>query len=254
MKTRKIVLAIALCVGVMIFLGTCTTTRSPLPEVAVETWDYVILGSSTGTYWAEYYGALVESDLGVKLIYHNYFVSGQRLWELLRDIRIDETLRGDIKKAELITLGVGAGDMCYYIAEYIAGGLNDQNRVGEELDKFRETYDTILTELLSVTSTADTIIRTMDFYYPPYIRRDQEKGTYNQTMRYWQEFNRCIIEVARKHGIPVAKVFQTFHGPDGNDDPTEKNYIHKDGDHPSEEGMKVIAEEFRKLGYGYASP
>ena len=93
----------------------------------------------------------------------------------------------------------------------------------------------------------------MDFYYP-YVGRDREKGIYDQTKRYWQEFNESIVEVARKHGIPVAKVFQAFHGSDGTDDPVKKNYLDQDGRHSSEEGMRVIAAEFQKLGYEYAAP
>ncbi len=79
MKTRKTVLVIALSVGVLLFLGTCVTTKTeaPLPDVAGETWDYVILGSSIGTWWAEYYGDLIESDLGVKLNYRIYYTPNQ---------------------------------------------------------------------------------------------------------------------------------------------------------------------------------
>jgi lysophospholipase L1-like esterase len=111
----------------------------------------------------------------------------------------------------------------------------------------------MLTELLSLTSPTDTIIRTMDFYYP-YVVKDQERGIYDQTKRYWQEFNKCIIQVSRNHGVPVANVFEAFHGSSGNEDPGERGYLAWDGKHSSEEGMKVIAEEFRKLGYGYAAP
>jgi len=255
MKTRKIVSAIAVGVGVLLLLGTCVTTKMETapPELAAETWDYVILGSSIGAWWAEYYGDLVESDLGVKLVYRNHWAPGQLVWELLRNIRIDETLRSDIKEAELITIGVGINDMFYEIETSVAGGLVDKDRLSKKLDTLRETYDTMLTELLSLTSPTDTIIRTMDFYYP-YIGRDQEKGIYSETKRWWQEFNKRIVEVAGKHGIPVAKIFEAFHGSGGNDDPAEKNYLDADGRHSSEEGMKVIAAEFHKLGYEYASP
>jgi lysophospholipase L1-like esterase len=253
MKTIKIILAIALFIGVLIFLGTCATIKTPLPDVTGETWDYIILGSSIGTWWAQYYGDLVESDLGVKLIYRSYYESHQSVFGLLKNIRNDERLRGDIQKAEVITIGVGSADMFYAVTNFGAGGQNDQTRLKEEVNTFRETYETMLTELLSLTSPTDTIIRVMDFYYP-YVGRDQEKGIYNQTKRSWQRFNKCIIQAARKHGIPVAQVFQAFHGSHGNDDPAEKGYLDPDGKHSSEAGMKVIAEEFRKLGYGYASP
>lgn len=253
MKTRLKAIAIALCVGVLIFLGNCSTTETALPDVAGETWDYVVLGSSIGTWWAEYYGNLIEADLGVKLIYHDYYVGSQPVSGLLKNIRNNGRIRENIKKAEVITIGVGNADMEIVTTIWGAGGENDRNKRKGELKRFRETYDSMLTELLSLTSPTNTIIRTMDFYYP-YVGRDKEKGIYDQNKRYWQSFNKVIVQAARKCGIPVAKVFDAFHGPQGKDDPADKDYLGYDRAHPSEEGMKVIAEEFRKLGYQYASP
>jgi lysophospholipase L1-like esterase len=255
MKTRKTVLVIALGVGVLLFLGTCVTTKTetPLPEVAGETWDYVILGSPIGTWWAENYGALMGSDLGVKIVYHSYSVHGQSVEQLLQSvIRYDE-LREDIRTAEVITIGSGFVDMYVDAIMGYTLGAYDRQEMEQNVKAFRETYNSMLDEVLTLASPSDTIIRTMDFYYP-YVGYDQEMGIYNQTKRYWQKFNKCIVQAARKRSIPVAKVFQAFHGPDGKDDPAEKGYLDRDGKHPSEEGIKVIAEEFRKLGYEYASP
>jgi lysophospholipase L1-like esterase len=257
MKTGKIILAIALFIAILLFLGTCVTTETPLPDVAGETWDYVILGSSIGTWWTPFYSTSLRNDLGVKLSNHTYFVPYQSAYGLLENIRNNEGLREDIRQAEVITIGVGSGDMLDAITKFGAGCQNDGTRLTEELNRFRETYVSMLTELLSLTSPTDTLIRTMDFYYP-YVGRDQEKGTYNENKRYWQEFNKCIIQASQNCGIPVAKVFEAFNGPHGNDDPAKKGYLAGAGTgnglHSSQEGMKVIAEEFRKLGYGYASP
>ncbi len=249
MKITKTALCVVLAFGVLIVLTNCDTIKTPRPDVTSETWDYVILGSSIGTWWAEHYGDLVESDLGVELIYHDYYVGGQKVSELLFNIRNIERLREDIQKAEVITIGVGCADMFYVIT---SGFIKNPKRIEEKLDEFRETYDSMLTELLSLTSPTDTIIRTMDFYYA-YVGSDQA-GEYNQNKQIWQEFNKCIVQVSQKYGIPVAKVFEAFHGPQGNDDPAEKGYLLLYDIHSSEEGEKVIAEEFQKLGYEYASP
>jgi lysophospholipase L1-like esterase len=253
MKIRKTVAFIALGAAFLLVLGTCATTAPEAPESDVETWDYVVLGNSVGAWWAEDYGDLVESDLGVKLVYRNHWAPGQMVWELLRDIRVDETLQADIKEAELITIGVGCSDMFWEIESYVDSGLVNQGGMSKKLERFRETYDTMLTELLAFTSPTDTIIRTMDFYYP-YVRRDQERGIYDETKRWWHQFNECIVDTARKHGIPAARVFEAYNGPDGNDDPREKGYLYPDDRHSSDEGMKVIAREFQKLGYQHASP
>jgi lysophospholipase L1-like esterase len=255
MKTVKIVFVIVFILGVLLFFGTCVTTKTetPLPDVAGETWDYVILGSSIGTWWAEYYGDLIESDLGVKLIYHDYYVSAQPVSGLLENIRNDERLREDIKKAEVITIGIGFADMYIDAIRGYTFGSYDRQEMEQKVKAFRETYDSMLDEVLSLASPSDTIIRVMDFYYPD-VGKDQEEGIYKQNKRYWLKFNKCIIKSARERNIPVANVFTAYNGLDGNEDPVEKGYIADDRLHPSEDGMDVIAEEFRKLGYGYASP
>ena len=253
MKTRKTVLVIALGVGVLLLLGTCVTTETLLPDVAGKTWDYVILGSFIGTCWAENYGALMESDLGVKIVYHSYSIIEQTVGQLLQNVIKNDELREDIRTAEVITIGSGFADMYVNaIMGYTLGAYNRQE-MEQKVKAFRETYNSMLDEVLTLASPSDTIIRTMDFYYP-YVGKDQEKGIYNQNKRYWQKFNKSIVQAARKRGIPVATVFAAYNGLDGNDDPVDKGYIAGDRLHPSEEGMKVIAEEFRKLGYEYASP
>jgi len=253
MKTRKTVLVIALSVGVLLFLGTCVTTKTPLPDVTGETWDYVILGSSIGTWWAENYGALMESDLGVKIVYHSYSAHNQSVGQLLQGVIRNDELREDIRTAEVITIGSGFADMYVDAIRGYTLGAYDRQEMEQKVKAFRETYNSMLDEVLTLASPSDTIIRTMDFYYP-YVSYDQEKGIYNQTKRYWQKFNKCIVQAARKRGIPVANVFAVYNGLDGNNDPVDKGYITYDRFNPSEEGMKVIAEEFRKLGYEYASP
>jgi hypothetical protein len=202
MKTGKITSAFALSLGVLLFLGTCVTTETPRPDVAGEIWDYVILGSSIGTWWAGYYGDLIESDLGVKLFYRRYYRAGQPVSSLLKNIRNDERLRGDIQKADVITIGIGYTDMDYLVSTYGAGGLvaDDRRRLKEGLDTFRETYDSMLTELLSLTSPTDTIIRTMDFYYP-YVGKDQEKGLDKQNNRHWQSLKDWDMNMLHRNPI-----------------------------------------------------
>ncbi len=81
--------------------------------------------------------------MGVKLIYHNYYVGSQPVSGLLENIRNDERLRGDIKKAEVITIGVGCADMYIDISIFGAGRESDQSMAKEEVNTFRETYNSM---------------------------------------------------------------------------------------------------------------
>jgi lysophospholipase L1-like esterase len=254
---------------------------------AEETWDYVILGSSIGTRgWTEYYGDYIETDLGVTIVRHDYYVSDQKASMLLKSLIIEdygsaneeeqvpndaertmeeklmaaliqdtvdkmmakaEELRDDIINAEVITIGIGFADMRDVIQLYGAGGSNQRQRINEKLKTFRETYDAILSEILSLNNSTDTIIRVMDFYCP-YVQSHKDSGIYEDTKHHWMEFNKIITEVAEKHGIPVAKVFHAINGPHGDSDPNEKGYL-SDEIHLSDEGYQVVAKLFRELGY-----
>jgi hypothetical protein len=156
----------------------------------------------------------------------------------------------------VITIGAGFADMHVNTIMGYTLGVYNRQEMEQKVKAFRETYNSMLDEVLTLASPSATIIRTMDFYYP-FVSYDQEMGKYNQNKRYWQKFNKCIVQSARKRGIPVANVFAIYNGLDGSDDPVEKGYISSDrliAKDPSEEGMKVIAEEFHKLGYEFASP
>ena len=238
MKTRMLIipLIIITCITVLVPISP---TRSSKQE---KTWDYVILGGMIGTWRStEYYGDYIENDLGVTIVRHDYMWPEQMVSQLLENLRNEEELRDDIINAEVITIGIGFTDMDTIL--YYPPHLRNK-----ELKTFRETYDAILSEILSLNNSPDTIIRVMDFYWP-LVRYHKELGIYEDTKRTWMEFNKCIAEVAEKHGIPVAQVFQAMNGVNGDDDPNEKGYLASDGQLLNDEGHQVVAKLFRELGY-----
>ncbi len=252
MNTRHTMCIIAVIFVVLLSFESCVTTETALPNVAGETWDYVVLGSSIGTWWARYYGDLMESDLGVEIVYHDYYVGSQLVSNLLRNVMNNERLREDIRKAEVITIGVGSADIFKAIRSHFELNYSDQRELEQAVEEFRETYNSMLSEVVSIASPTDTIIRIMDIYFP-WVGRYKEKGIYSSAKQYWMKFNECIIQAGSRQSIPVAHVFEAFNGPLGDDDPADKGYLHFDVKHSSEKGMKLIAEEFRKLGYQHLS-
>ncbi len=236
--SNRYIIASVLITILVIFL-TINPTQSAKKE---KTWDYVILGSYLETCgWTEYYGDYIETDLGVTIVRHDYMWPSQLASMLLENLRNKEELRDDIINAEVITIGVGIADMRYAILYY-------PQRINEELKTFRETYDAILSEILSLNNSTDTIIRVMDFYCPS-VQSHKDSGIYEDTKRYWMKFNKCIAEVAEKHGILVAQVFQAMNGVHGDDDPNAQGYLASDGLHLSDKGYLVVANLFRELGY-----
>ncbi len=250
MRGMNAVLVSGLIAGALL-LSACATSQpadgAALPNVAGQTWDYVVLGSSIGTWWHEEYGKLVESDLGVRISYHYYFVANQVVVGLLRNVTDIERLRNDIKGAELITIGIGHSDMSNAILIYGADGQNDSRRMAEEAKGFRKNLDAVLREVVSLAQPT-AVIRLMDFYYP-WVQEHKRKDIWSTTKIGVLAFNDCIVQAGRRYGIPTARVFRAFHGPSGDEDPAEQGYLAYDGRHPSDKGKAAIAEEFRKLGY-----
>jgi hypothetical protein len=232
-------IVVLIVIAFIIILFPIFPTRSAKKE---KTWDYVFIGGAIGTFgWTEYYGDYIETDLGVTIVLHDYHWPMQWASMFLEDLQNKEELRDDIINAEVITIGVGFYDMNYAV-------LYSSHPINEKLKTFRETYDAILSEILSLNNSSDTIIRVMDFYFP-YVQSYKDSGIYEDTKHHWVEFNKCIAEVAEKHGIPVAQVFQAMNGIHGDDDPNEKGYLASNSLTLSDEGYWVVAKLFRELGY-----
>ena len=56
-----------------------------------------------------------------------------------------------------------------------------------------------------------------------------------------------------ERGILVADTGSALNGPNRDEDPCDKGYLY-DGIHENDEGAKVVADVFRKLGYDLIIP
>lgn len=119
---------------------------------------------------------------------------------------------------------------------------------------FKEDYEAIITEILSLRRGSETIIRTMDLYMP-YYGEWRERGIYDDCWRCWEAVNEIIHQVAAERGIPVASVYEAFNGPEHEEDPQDKGYVHTVGigswivGEINETGQALIADLFQELGY-----
>jgi lysophospholipase L1-like esterase len=221
-------------------------------------WDYVALGDSTvpGRSYVVYYAAHIEADLGVKVTLHNWGKSGETSAGLLYALRNDQELRNAISETEVVTFVIGANDLQSALSLYrigACGGADNQDCLREMLTSFEANFDAIITEILALRSTTDTIIRTMD-YFIPVVGKWKELGIYEDVTPYSEAFNKYIVQTASEHNIPVARVYLAFNGPNGDEDPVEKGYILPYDVHLSEAGHRLVADLHRELGYGPLGP
>jgi hypothetical protein len=97
-----------------------------------------------------------------------------------------------------------------------------------------------------------TIIRTYDAYNP-LINFFREQGVHEDCRLCWGYYNDAIRQASAAYNIPVARVSEAWNGPDWDIDPNDLGYT-KDGEHPNELGIEVIAQALRELGYDPVLP
>ena len=258
--------AMGLVSALVLLAGACAPPGTPAvtPTEATPTWDYVALGDSVpagygvgGRSYVVYYAEHMEADLGVKVTVHNWGGGGLSSDGLLVMLRNNQELRNAISEAEVVTFEIGANDMKVPLQVYrfgSCGGADNLDCCRERLTSFRANFDAIIAEILSLRSTTDTIIRTMEYGYP-WVNRDKELGIYEDLKPCFVEaFSEHIVQAASEHNIPVARVYLAFNGPNGDEDPGDKGYMQSDGEHPSEAGHALIADLHRELGYEPLGP
>ena len=230
------------------------TATVALPEGGAE-WDYVALGDSIAWGWPKLYAAHIEADLGVEVTVHNWYRDAQSSAGLLSALRDNQELRSDIREAEVVTFLVSPQRFQRPMAVYEAGtcgGTDNQDCLREALSLLKADVDAILAEILSLTSTSDTIIRAMT-YHNPMVNEWKRKGVFEDLNSYWKAHNEYLVQAASEHNIPVVRVDLAFNGPNGDEDPLDKDYV-SDGWHPNAVGDAIIADLHRELGYEPLGP
>lgn len=227
-----------------------TTTETPV------SWNYTALGDSlaagTGaTYkgYADRYADYLEADTGARVNVTNLGRNGQTSPELLHALRNDPSWRRSVKEADVVTMNIGINDLGHASQAYengTCGGADNQDCLRAAAEAVEGNWTAITTELLSLRSTSDTMVRVAGLGYTPYLdtgevpdsRRGYAELNDSQIFEpYLDEVNRHIATTASSNGIPYAEVH------------LDKGYIGPDGVHPTDEGYEVIAERLRELGY-----
>ncbi len=218
------------------------TRRAPAGR-GTASWDYVALGDSLAAGvgaergYVDRYAAHLRNDTGARVRVSNLGVGGQTSSELLDALREDESMRGAIEGAEVVTFNIGLNDLGRAGAAYeegTCGGEDGEECLRKAVDALKDNWDAIAAELLELRSTGNTIIRTPGLGYTPRAEDDLE--------HYVSEVNRHIASTARSKAIPHVEI------------PVREVGMSPDGIHPNDAGYATIAERLRGLGFGPLRP
>ena len=206
-------------------------------------WDYVALGDSLAAGvgadrgYVDRYAAHLRTDTGARVRVSNLGVSGQTSSELLDALRGDESMRGAIEGAEVVTFNIGLNDLGRAVAAYeegTCGGQDGEECLRKAVDALKDNWDAIAAELLMLRSTGSTIIRTPGLGYTPRAEDNLE--------HYVSEVNRHIASTARSKAVPHVEI------------PVREIGMSPDGVHPNGAGYATIADRLRGLGFGPLHP
>ncbi|AUS09897.1 hypothetical protein C1X05_14405 [Laceyella sacchari] len=253
--------------GRLLLLVLMTTLFSLLsttsPTFAATTWRYTALGDSLGTGFGSWYGYVyryrdyIAADTGNDVLLTNQSVNGWTSADLANALQTDADLRNAVASAQVVTWNIGGNDLLDARNRYIrgtCGGVDQEDCLRQAVVHFKRNWDQIVDSIQGLRAGQPTLYRTMDVYNPfvdedkHALGADRSKTRFEILKPYLDEINRHIHERQTK-GYDVAKVYDAFNGPNHDQDPGAKGLLFWDGVHPNDQGQRLIAEAFRKLGY-----
>jgi lysophospholipase L1-like esterase len=223
---------------------------------------YGILDLSRGGYVPRY-ADYVQADTGSTVSLNNLGSNGWRSDQLLAALRTDASFRNSITNSQVVTWDIGGNDFLRLMDDYrsgTCGGSDNQNCLRDAASGFKANWNAIITEILALRTSSNTIIRTMDIYNP-FVNAQKASDSwandgglndFQVIKAYLDDANGHILTTTEAFGIPCARVYRAFNGPNGDEDAGDKGYISPYDPsrvHPSDTGHRVIADLFRELGY-----
>ncbi len=231
------------------------TATPPASQPAIATpgaqWYYTVLGDSSSWGFPKFYAEYIETDLGVKVTMLDWTRGGLTSADVLDDLRSDKQLRLDVGRANVVTF---YGNPLHITGLSITTGLpsDTYNCSPEAVARYKGEMSAIAEEIMSLRKGQPTIIRTYTRFMPFY-RLWREGGTFDEYRRCVAALDAAVLALGQEHGILVADTGLALNGPNHDQDPNDLGLL-ADGIHEDDTGARIVADVFRKLGYGYIVP
>jgi len=253
------ILFVTVCVLFSMLLVSCSSDgaslepqSSPTAEGQDTAWNYVALGDSLlAEDWCnlpEQHAALIQADLGVEVNVVNLAVGGQSSEGLRRRVE-KEHVRKAISEADIIVISIGGNDFGELVAPYFegrCGGSDNQDCLREGLTGFQGNWDAILAEIVALANPTETLIRPLALggVSLDISRQYGSSEGFDAFVSYAEAVRDYVVQSAAEYGIPVTDKGQLY-------DDEGSRYIGPDGVHPNAEGVAILVELLRDLGYEY---
>jgi lysophospholipase L1-like esterase len=217
------------------------------------TWDVVILSDSTLMGVGEPYAEHVAEANGVEVELHDLWSGSLSAQSLLGRLqRPDSAEARAVRDAEVVVyfgnpMGLEAETNDWACGE----GGSDYHVTTCEREGFaayQEALEQIALQIKALRQGQPTVIRATEFYAPK-IAQWRAEGVDDMCRACYVNFIGAIRDAAEAQGVPEARTWDLYNGPEHTDDPVEKGYISADGVHPSPAGAQATADLLDSLGY-----
>lgn len=246
---RRTVGIVLLALAVLSPTGCSSQEPAPIQE---ETWDLVILSDSTLTGVGMRYAEHIEAANDVDVRLHDAWRGGGSAIALLGGLDEGGWAAELVADAEVVVyfgnpMGAVAESQDWDCGE--DGATFQVTRCDQDgFAPYREVLEQIPARIENLRDGQPTIVRATEFY-APFIERWREEGVYQACLDCYSQFMGAIRDAADNAGVPVARIWDEYNGPDHDENPVDKGFIGPDGMHPSEAGSQATADLLHELGY-----
>ena len=242
-----------------------TTPLTPKPDLSPTSpqllmvpdaaWDLVVIGDSSMWRLANAYADQIEQDLGVKVLVHEWTIGGLEAGKVLQALQTGEMLFGlqdNLRDAEIVVMFVNPRLSINPDKPLDLEGCFVYKMPGDcgmdTFEKYIADLEAIWSEIFKLRAVQPVILRATDIYNP-LVTNWQQNGVFEACTECWVNMSEANRIAAETYNIPFLSRLTAFNGPNFTDNPREKGYIAKDGEHPTELMGQYTAELLSKMGY-----
>ena len=219
----------------------------PVPGESRTEWHCVVLGDTSAGGFPRHLAVRLKHDLGVDATIHDWRRTGLTLVELAEMLGSQMALRSLVQRAEMVILAVPVPRMGLCVNGQGEGLLGDMP-LAMFMQTFRVDLNWAMNELLRLTSPQRALVRTMDFVCPSAAYWRRWAGM-EACLAAWLALNDELHTMAAAWAIPVARLFQLFHGAAGDGDPWARGLFSGVEGEVSDAGASAVADALSKMGY-----
>ncbi len=242
-----------------------TTTTAPTTTVASDEEAMVIVGFGDSVMNTpkpsvavlRVYADMVGEEFGVPVDVRDYAQGASKPTQLITTLD-SEMVQASLEEADVVLVEIPQRDVQWPFRTAVGwggsgecGGDDNQQCLRDYVTENKASVEEIFAKITSICDPSDTLIRTFTMFQMDVEMRKAEDAL-DITIPYFEEAQENLEVIAAGYGIPVADVYREFMGPDGTNNPRDRELL-IDQRHPSEDGARLIAEMLDDLGYDPAN-